>query len=609
VRGVDVSIVTFRPDITLLEKLLASLAEQVAVLTVNVLILDNSPEADTTARIAALPQLRPGGAFASVTVDRSPENVGFGRGHNANAARCMAPFLFVLNQDCVLEPGVLPPLLELADSDERRVAAWELRQIPYEHPKAYDPVTLDVPWVSGAATLFRRSTFDAVGGFDPALFMYGEDVDLSWRLRARGFRLRYAPKLAVVHRTYAVAAEVKPMQVLGGVLTNLCLRARYGGFMRTLQGLSMLAAEMFAPQEFPGRRRGLVKALFRFLVLWPHFAVTRVHPTARFSPMFSGWGYEVRRDGAFVSFRSWREDPRRDPPLVSVLIRTVDREAWLRQALQSVAQQTWPNIEAIVVEDGPPKSKAIVDEFRDRLVVRYHAMGERVGRARAGNRALAEARGEWLNFLDDDDVLYADHVEVLMDAVERAGTKGAYALAWETVTAVIDRNGPKYVELAHSTRHRQPFNRLTLWHHNFLPIQSVLFHRDLFARYGGFAEDMDQLEDWNLWTRYTLQDDFVLVEKTTSKYRVPAGARDAAGRQERLDRAYEDAVLRQRALTVTLSPYAIARMAEDYVRSESVVMVSRNDLRRFVGARPWLARIAAWRHPVARRLKRRSAAP
>ena len=36
------------------------------------------------------------------------------------------------------------------------------------------------------------------------------------------------------------------------------------------------------------------------------------------------------------------------------------------------------------------------------------------------------------------------------------------------------------------------------------------------------AVDMDQLEDWNLWTRYTLEDDFVMVDKTTSKYRVPA---------------------------------------------------------------------------------------
>ena len=604
-RGLDVSIVTFRPDLPLLEKLIASLAEQAEGRNVSVLILDNSPDAETTTRIEALAPLGAGGAFTSVDIRRSLTNVGFGRGHNANAARCTAPFLLVLNQDCIVEPGVLAPLLDIARHDERRVAAWELRQIPYEHPKAYDPVTLDAPWVSGAATLFRRSTWDAVGGFDPALFMYGEDVDLSWRLRARGFRLRYLPKLAVVHRTYAVAGEVKPLQALGGVLTNLCLRARYGGLARTLQGLSMLAGEMLAPQDFAGRRRGLAKAFGRFLRQWPHFVWTRVHPTARFRPQFSGWGYEVRRDGAFVSFRSKREDPRRDPSLVSILIRTVGRGAWLRQALESVAQQTWPNIEAIVIEDGPQTSQAIVDEFRRRLVVRYRATGEKVGRAHAGNLALAEARGEWLNFLDDDDVFFADHVEVLMDAAEVAHVKGAYALAWETLTDIRDNDRAEYVEIAHLTRFREAFNRLTLWHHNFMPIQTVLFHRDLYARYGGFAEDMDQLEDWNLWTRYTLEDDFLLVEKTTSKYRVPAGARESAGRQERLDRAYRDAVERQRELRVTLSPREISRMAEDYARTQSLVMVSRSDVRNFVVARPWLARIAAWRHPVVRRLRGR----
>jgi glycosyltransferase involved in cell wall biosynthesis len=268
-------------------------------------------------------------------------------------------------------------------------------------------------------------------------------------------------------------------------------------------------------------------------------------------------------------------------------------------------QQTWPNIEAIVIEDGPQTSQAIVDEFRRRLVVRYQATGEKVGRARAGNLALAEARGEWLNFLDDDDVLFADHVEVLMDAVDGKGVKGAYALAWETLTQINDNERADHLEIAHFTRFRQAFNRLTLWHHNFMPIQAVLFHRGLYERYGGFAEDMDQLEDWNLWTRYTLEDDFVFVEKTTSKYRVPAGARDAAGRQERLDCAYQDAVERQRELRVTLSPREISRMAEDYARSQSLVMVSRRDVRRFVVERPWLARIAAWRRPIVRRLRGR----
>src|SRR6185437_3577355 len=224
---------------------------------------------------------------------------------------------------------------------------------------------------------------------------------------------------------------------------------------------------------------------------WRYFHRTRVATSDDFEPHFSGWNYEQRREGAFVPFRSLRESPRSSTPLVSVLIRTVDRGAWLAQALSSVASQTWPNIEVIIVEDGPARSAEVVERFRDRLTIDYVATGERVGRARAGNLALARASGEWLNFLDDDDVLFADHIEVLVEAAQSAGVKGAYGIAWETRTEVTDRANAAFDEVAHAAVHRQPFDRLTLWHHNFLPIQAVLFHRSLYERHGGFAEDMD----------------------------------------------------------------------------------------------------------------------
>jgi glycosyltransferase involved in cell wall biosynthesis len=76
---------------------------------------------------------------------------------------------------------------------------------------------------------------------------------------------------------------------------------------------------------------------------------------------------------------------------VSILIRTIGRGAWLRQALETVAQRAWPNVEAIVIEDGPQTSQPIVDEFRRRLVVRYRATGDKVGRARRQLRARRSA--------------------------------------------------------------------------------------------------------------------------------------------------------------------------------------------------------------------------
>jgi len=604
-RDVDLSVVTYRPDLALLSQLFQSLAKEAGpALRLSLFVQDNSPGSETAAAVAALPALA-GGAFSRVDVQRSGENRGFGGGHNANAKRGTSPWLLVVNQDCIVEPGALRRAVDAAAADEARVAAWEMRQIPYEHPKAYDPATLDTPWVSGAATLFRRAAFEEAGGFDAHIFMYGEDVDLSWRLRARGWRLTYQPKCAVVHRTYEVAGEVKPLQVFGGVQTNLCLRMRYGGVARIVQGFTLLAAEIIAPRPIPGRRRGLVLAGLKAIGRAPRFLFSRVAPTKEFRPQFAGWDYETRRDGAFHEFRSRRGHDNGPLPKVSILIRTVNRPAWLRQALASCANQTHENLEVIVIEDGEPASREVVEGFRDRLGIAYEATGNKVGRARAGNRALALATGEWLNFLDDDDVFFADHVEVLLGAALAAHARGAYGLAWQTHTHVHDRDRAEYDETMHTTVHRQPFDRLSLWHHNFLPIQAVLFHRSLYERHGGFAEDMDQLEDWNLWTRYTLEDDFVLVDKTTSKYRVPADGRVAADRQALLDRAYQDARARQEALRVTMSPRVISEMADRYARSQALMLVTREDVRRFVDSSGVLSRLAAWRRPVVDRLRRR----
>ena len=265
--------------------------------------------------------------------------------------------------------------------------------------------------------------------------MYGEDVDLSWRLRAQAaFACAICRSSASCIERTRTPGEVKPLQVTGGVQTKLCLRARYGGPMRTVQGITMLVGEMFVPQDFPGGVRGLFAALVRFLARWPHFAFSRVRRDNGFRPHVLGMGLRAAARRRVPSVSLAAREAAAATPLVSILIRTVGRGAWLQQALARSRNQTWPNIEVIVIEDGPPTLAGAGRGVPRRLDIRYSATGERVGRARAGNLALAEARGEWLNFLDDDDVLFADHGEVLVDAVRRAGVKGGYALSWETHT-------------------------------------------------------------------------------------------------------------------------------------------------------------------------------
>ena len=82
------------------------------------------------------------------------------------------------------------------------------RMIDWDHS---EPAIVD--WVSGACFLTRREAWAKVGGFDPAYFMYMEDVDLCWRLRAAGWQAGYEPA-AVVEHTQGVAADLHPYRML-----------------------------------------------------------------------------------------------------------------------------------------------------------------------------------------------------------------------------------------------------------------------------------------------------------------------------------------------------------------------------------------------------------
>jgi GT2 family glycosyltransferase len=589
--AVDVQVVTWWTTAAQLQCLLAGLDTYRHPKQLKLHVWDNSVDADAHRQQAEV--LAPAAPrYGALNLHASPGNLGFGKGNNALLAHGLAEWVLLLNPDAALDTGALEQALSIALNDPE-AGAVEFRQRPYEHPKDYHPVTLETGWVSGAAVLLRRSALAAIGGFDPRLFLYGEDVDLSWRLRAAGFRLRYVPWATVLHETYASPGQIKPQQTLGSTFANLCLRRRYGSATDVRTGLKLLCSEVFRPESFAGRRRGLLFNLARFVKHERHFARTRVASTAEFAPYFAAWDYEHRRKGAF-----WpvvMPERLRDGPRVSILIRTHRRPAFLREALLSVARQTYRNVEAVVVEDGEPTAREMVErEFRGVLEVRYHATGTPVGRSRAGNLALSMATGEWFNFLDDDDLLYADHVETLLGHVLGSELAGAYGVGWEVPTEVQSLEPLRYRESAPLTRYQMPFNHLTLWTHNYIPIQCALFHRRLYDTHGGFATDMDQLEDWNLWTRYTLADRFALVDKTTSLYRVPLHPEQSAARQTQLDEAYRDALARQAAMRLKLSP-AVLREALPQTTLISRPPAPKTLRRQILEALPITRRLLRWR--------------
>jgi glycosyltransferase involved in cell wall biosynthesis len=207
--------------------------------------------------------------------------------------------------------------------------------------------------------------------------------------------------------------------------------------------------------------------------------------------------------------------------LISIVIRTCGRPMILKRALESVRNQSYKRIETIVVEDGENVSqKFIEDNFCD-MYIKYYSTDTKCGRCKTGNIGLEHSSGKFINFLDDDDVLLPNHIEALHNSIIQQKVLAVYSIAEEHQIKNSNNKTNTFVVKRKFVRYKQPFNRLLLCYMNYIPIQSILFSRILYECYGGFDEQMNLMEDWDLWVRYSQKSDFYFLPQITSIYYSP----------------------------------------------------------------------------------------
>lgn len=190
--------------------------------------------------------------FLATRVVRNLRNEGFARAVNQGFALCRGEYLLVLNSDALLKPDYVVRLVETLAARERGAAAtgkllkmsdrqiidstghilWGDRRVQDRGEWQEDSGQFDsedeIFSIPATAALYRSAALedvvDATGElFDESFYAYGEDVDLAWRLRLRGWTLHYNPRAVARHRR-SISRALGPSRVVAWDLRNRYLR-------------------------------------------------------------------------------------------------------------------------------------------------------------------------------------------------------------------------------------------------------------------------------------------------------------------------------------------------------------------------------------------------
>ncbi len=262
-------------------------------------------------------------------------------------------------------------------------------------------------------------------------------------------------------------------------------------------------------------------------------------------------------------------------PLVSILIRSMERPT-LQRALDSVAAQDYPNVEVVVVAAG--ESHRDLPERCGAFPLRLVRSARPLARAEAANVALEAARGDWFNFLDDDDELLTIHLSRLRAALDaNPGARLAHSIS-EDVSVLGARVG------FHGGRFK-PWRQLDT---GFFRPHCAMFASSLLDDGAYFDARFEILEDMDFFIQCAQRTPFVFVDEVTARYYVDTGDSGAGRGMNRDDARLAPAFqqLREKWADLERSLHATAEF-----RAEHALWLIENG--HFPNAAPIVAQLLA----------------
>jgi glycosyltransferase involved in cell wall biosynthesis len=211
-------------------------------------------------------------------------------------------------------------------------------------------------------------------------------------------------------------------------------------------------------------------------------------------------------------------------PLVTVFVGCYNHSRFVEECLDSVRNQTHPNLQVIIFDDySKDNSVAVIDSWlkRRRLDWQFIPHTRNIGICASLNEVLGLARGKYISMIAADDIWLPDktsrQVEMMEQMPKDVGV--LYSDAFQ-----VDENGEKLPKMfieAHRKFVVPPEGFLfnVLWEGNFIPAMATLIRRDCFTKAGTYDEDLC-FEDWDMWMRISRIFRFAYDKIPAAKYRV-----------------------------------------------------------------------------------------
>lgn len=200
--------------------------------------------------------------------------------------------------------------------------------------------------------------------------------------------------------------------------------------------------------------------------------------------------------------------------LVSVIIPTYNMSQYVPLAIRSVLEQTYQDLEVIVIDDGSTDdTQEAIQEFSSDSRFRYESQ-ENGGPAKARNKGIRLARGQWIAFNDADDVWYP---QKLQKQVALFGSRPDLGV----VVSDCDRIDERGKKIPAPKKYRYQGSRLyeQLLLENFIPMCTTVVTRTCFEQLGGFDETLRRAEDYDFWLRLSVSNTIGYVDEPLAAHR------------------------------------------------------------------------------------------